>query len=51
MSTDFGQISNPVPVEGMRIFVETMLRYSITEDEIITMVRKNPALALGLQVK
>ncbi|MBI5969059.1 MAG: hypothetical protein HY882_14535 [Deltaproteobacteria bacterium] len=50
MSTDFGQIFNPVPVEGMRMYIETMLRYGITEDEIITMVRKNPAIALGLPV-
>ncbi|MBW2145787.1 MAG: hypothetical protein JRG73_15615 [Deltaproteobacteria bacterium] len=48
MSTDFGQIFNPPPVEGMRMFIETMLRYDITEDEIITMVRKNPAKVLGL---
>jgi len=50
MSTDFGQIFNPVPVEGMRMYIETMLRCGITEDEIITMVRKNPAKALGLPV-
>ena len=48
MSTDFGQILNPPPVEGMRMFIETMLRYDITEDEITTMVRKNPAKVLGL---
>lgn len=48
MSTDFGQIFNPPPVEGMRMFIETMLRYDITEDEIVTMVRKNPAKVLGL---
>ncbi len=48
MSTDFGQIFNPPPVEGMRMFIETMLRYDITEDEIITMVKKNPAKVLGL---
>jgi imidazolonepropionase-like amidohydrolase len=48
MSTDFGQIFNPPPVEGMRMFIETMLKYDITEDEIITMVKKNPARVLGL---
>jgi imidazolonepropionase-like amidohydrolase len=48
MSTDFGQIFNPPPVEGMRMYIETMLRYGITENEIITMVKKNPARALGL---
>lgn len=48
MATDFGQIWNPPPVEGMRMFIETMLRYGITDDEIITMVKKNPARALDL---
>ena len=48
MSTDFGQIFNPPPVEGMRMYIETMLRCGITEEEIIKMVRKNPARALGL---
>lgn len=51
MSTDFGQIFNPLPVEGMRMYIETMLRCGITEEEIITMVRKNPAQALGLPVE
>lgn len=50
LSTDFGQIFNPPPVEGMRMYIETMLRCGITEDEMITMVRKNPAQALGLPV-
>jgi hypothetical protein len=48
MSTDFGQIVNPLPVEGMRMYIETMLACGITEDEILTMIRKNPAKALGI---
>ena len=50
MSTDFGQSYNPPPVEGMRMYIETMLRCGIEEDEIVAMVRKNPAHALGLPV-
>jgi len=50
LSTDFGQIFNPVPVEGMRMYIETMLRCGLTQEEIILMVRKNPAIALGLPV-
>jgi imidazolonepropionase-like amidohydrolase len=50
MSTDFGQIFNPTPVEGLRMYIETLMRYGITEDEIVTMVQKNPARALGLPV-
>ena len=51
LSTDFGQIFNPPPVEGMRMYIETMLRCGITEEEVIAMVRNNPARALGLPVK
>ncbi len=50
LSTDFGQIFNPPPVEGMRMYIETMLRYGLSEEEIATMIRKNPARALGLPV-
>jgi len=50
MSTDFGQIVNPPPAEGMRMFIETMIRYGLSEDEIIKMIRYNPAKVLGLPV-
>ena len=50
MSMDFGQIFNPPPVEGMRMYIATMLQCGILEDEVITRVRKNPARALGLPV-
>lgn len=48
MSTDFGQIVNPPPVEGMRMFIETMILYGLSEEEIIKMVRHNPVKVLGL---
>ena len=48
LSTDFGQLVNPPPVEGMRMFVETMLQLGITHDEILTMIQTNPAKVLGL---
>lgn len=48
MSTDFGQVFNPLPIEGMRMFIETMLKFDFSEEEIISMVRTNPAKALGL---
>jgi hypothetical protein len=50
MSTDFGQITNPPPVEGLRMYIETIRPLGITEDEIITMTRTNPAKALGLPI-
>jgi hypothetical protein len=48
MSTDFGQLKNLPPVEGMREFIEEMLRNEITEDEIDWMIRKNPRKLLNL---
>ena len=51
LSTDFGQITNPPPVEGMRMYIEAMLGFGITEDEIITMIKTNPAKALNLPAR
>ena len=50
LSTDFGQITNPPPVEGMRMYIEMMLSLGIIPDEITTMIKTNPAKALGLPV-
>ena len=50
MSTDLGQIWNPLPVEGMRMFIVTLIKYGISEEEIILMAKKNPAKLLGLSV-
>ncbi len=50
LSTDFGQITNPPPVEGMRMYIEMMLSLGMTPDEIITMIKINPAKALGLPI-
>ena len=48
MSTDLGQIWNPPPVEGFRMFIVTLLKYGITEDEINLMAKTNPGKLLGL---
>ncbi len=48
MSTDLGQIWNPPPVEGLRMFIVTLLKYGITENEINLMTKTNPGNLLGL---
>ena len=48
MSTDLGQIWNPRPVEGLRMFIVTLVKYGVTEDEINLMTKINPARLLGL---
>jgi hypothetical protein len=48
LSTDLGQTWNPLPVEGLRMFVVTLLKYGITEDEINLMTKIDPGKLLGL---
>ena len=48
MSSDFGQIFNPTPVEGMIMYVRIMKKLGITEKEIEHMVKINPGKLLGL---
>jgi len=48
ISTDHGQALNPVPVEAMRVGIAMMLAYGLTEKEIETMVKVNPAKLLDL---
>ena len=42
MATDFGQIHNPLPVEGMKLFVKAMLDNGISIDMIRKMCVENP---------
>jgi len=48
MSSDMGQPVNAIPREGFRMFVKTMLHLGISESDIDTMIKKNPAKLLGL---
>jgi hypothetical protein len=49
LSTDFGQITNPPPAEGMRMYIEVMKHFGIEEKDILTMIKTNPAKVLNLQ--
>jgi len=46
MSTDFGHIAHPTVAEGMRMFVSTMLKCGLSEEEITHMAKLNPAKLL-----
>jgi len=48
VSTDLGQPQNPLPVEGMRLFIATLLHHGITPEEIELMVKVNPTQLLDL---
>jgi hypothetical protein len=49
ISTDMGQPQNPTPVEGMRLFIATLLHHGLTQKEIELLVKVNPARLLGLE--
>lgn len=48
MSTDFGEIHTPTQAEGMRMFISSMLKFGLSEEDITHMVKLNPARLLGL---
>lgn len=43
MATDFGQAHNPVPVEGMKMFINSMIEYGIKEKQMNKMCIQNPS--------
>ena len=48
VSTDLGQPQNPLPVEGMRLFIATLLHHGITQNEVELMIKSNPEMLLDL---
>jgi hypothetical protein len=48
VSTDLGQPQNPLPVEGLRIFIATLLHHGMTQQEVEIMIKSNPSILLGL---
>ena len=48
MSSDFGQLFNPHPIEGMRHFIHVMQICGIPDQDIEAMTKSNPAQLLGL---
>ncbi|MBC7240593.1 MAG: hypothetical protein H5T71_10895 [Chloroflexi bacterium] len=50
IATDFGQLYNPPPAEGMRLFIVILRRMGMSEKEIYTMAIKNPAKLLDIEL-
>ena len=48
LSTDLGQPDNPLPVEGLRIYLCALLAAGFSQSDIQCMVKDNPARLLGL---
>ena len=47
LSTDFGQDFHPMPAEGMRMGIATMLRSGMEEVEVGMLVKDNPSRLMG----
>ncbi|NQW23620.1 MAG: hypothetical protein HQ475_09280 [SAR202 cluster bacterium] len=47
LSTDFGQDFHPMPAEGMRMGIGTMLRSGMEEVEVGMLVKDNPSRLMG----
>lgn len=48
LTTDFAQITDSTPAEGMRQFIASLLQMGVDEDRLVQMVRTNPAKLLDL---
>lgn len=49
LSTDYGQVECAAPPEGLRIYCEVLSKCGLSDQELFTMVRNNPATLLGLE--
>jgi hypothetical protein len=47
VTTDFGQWMNPPPAEGMRMAIAELLNAGMSDDEVTTLVTKNPLGLIG----
>ena len=48
IGSDFGQVMHVKTVEGMRIFIRALLGFGIRREDIVTMIRDNPARLMWL---
>jgi hypothetical protein len=48
ISTDYGSMLNPPPVEGLKLYLRLLLALGVSTGDIETMVKRNPAWLLGL---
>ncbi len=47
VTTDFGQWVNPSPAEGMRMAIAELLNAGLSDDEVATLVTRNPLGLIG----
>ncbi|WP_143053780.1 DUF6282 family protein [Parapedobacter koreensis] len=49
ISSDLGQTGNPIPPDGMKLFIAMLMENGITAEEVRWMIRRNPARLLGIE--
>lgn len=49
LASDLGQVDNPPPPEGLRIYIAMLLEQGLDPEEIRLMVKDNPERLLGLE--
>jgi hypothetical protein len=49
LSSDLGQVGNPLPPDGLVLFFEALRKEGISQADIDLMSKTNPARALGLR--
>lgn len=48
VASDLGQVGRPHPVEGMKNFITDMLKFGMSEEEIRTVISRNPGYLLDV---
>jgi hypothetical protein len=48
LSSDLGQVHNPPPPEGLRIYIRLLLEHGVRAEDIRVMVKENPERLLGI---
>jgi predicted metal-dependent TIM-barrel fold hydrolase len=48
LASDLGQVHNPPPPEGLRIYIMMLMERGFSPEEIRVMVKDNPEKLLGL---
>lgn len=48
ITTDLGQVGMPNPIDGMNTCIQALRKGNVSEDDIDTMLRHNPAMLVGI---
>jgi len=51
LTTDYGQVENPDPVEGMKHFIRTLLKLDLAQNKIALMLKDNPYKLINARSK